>query len=78
MQNQLNQKQQFLSIAVKKSIIPDPAQSFRQHMLHDQMQEIFPFKGSISRIAALAFNIFKRDPAVLIGNDIFFADNTTV
>ena len=78
MQNQLDQSQQFFCIPVKKPIVPDPPEPFGQHMLHDQMQKVLAVEGPISCIAGLAFSIFKRDPAVLIGNDIFLADHAPV
>jgi len=62
----------FFCIAVEKPIVPDPSEPFGQHMLHDQMQEVLPFKGAITYVAGLAFNILKSHSAVLIGNDIFF------
>ena len=78
MQNQLNQEQRFFCIAVKKPVISDPPEPFGQNMLHDQMQKVLAFEGAISCLAGLAFSIFKRDPAVLIGNDIFLTDHAPV
>ena len=58
---------------MKKPIVSDPSKSFGQNVLHDQLQKSFPFKSAVLRIPGLAFNILKSNPAVLIGNDIFFA-----
>ncbi len=63
---------------MKKPVIPDPPESFGQKVLHDQMQKVLTFKASMSGFAGLAFNIFKGHPAVLIGNDIFFAEHAAV
>ncbi len=78
MQNQLYQKQLFFCITMNKPIVSDPSQPFGQNMLHDQVQKIHPFESAISYIAGLAFNILKSYLALLIGNDIFFTDNTPV
>jgi len=78
MQNQLHQRQQFLCITMKKPIVPDPPKPFGQHMLHDQAQKILSFEGAILCIAGFAFNILKGYLAILIGNNIFFTDNTTI
>jgi hypothetical protein len=47
-------------------------------MLHDQVQKVLPFEGAISGIAGFAFNILESYLTILIGNDIFFTDNTPV
>jgi len=78
MQNQLYQKQHFFCITMKKPIVSDPAKPFGQNMLHDQMQKILSFEDAISCISGLAFNVLKSYPTILIGNNIFFADNTAV
>ena len=78
MQNQLYQKQQFFRITMKKPIVSNSSKPLGEHMLNDQMQKVLPFKGAISYIAGLAFNILKSYPAILIGNDILFTDNAPV
>ena len=63
---------------MKKPIVPDPPKPLGQHMMHDQMQKVFAVKGAITSIPGFAFSIFKRDPAILIGNDIFLVDHAPV
>lgn len=43
-------------------------------MLQDELQKVFAVEGATTRFAGLAFRIPECNPAVLIGDDIFFAD----
>ena len=63
---------------MKKAIVSNPSEPFGQHMLDDQVQKIFTFKGTISCIGGLAFNILKSYLAILIWNDIFSTDNAAI
>jgi len=51
---------------MKETKVSDPSKSFGEHMLHDQMQKVLAFKGTVARIAGFAFNILKSYPAILI------------
>ena len=46
-QDQLNQSQQFLGIAMEEPEIPDSPEPFGQDMLNDQKQEVLSVKSSI-------------------------------
>ncbi len=47
-------------------------------MTHEQVQEIFTFKGSTAHLFGFAVNIPEGDLALLVGNDIAFADHSLV
>lgn len=47
-------------------------------MFHYQLQEILTFEGAVFSITSLAFNILESHLTILIGNNIFLANNTTV
>jgi hypothetical protein len=78
MQDQLYQFQQFFCVAVQKAEIPDSSKPFGEYMLQDQLQKVLSFESFIADFPGFAFRIPERNPAVLIGNDIVFADDAPV
>ena len=78
MQNHLNQLQNFFSIAVQKAIVSDPTKPFWQNMLQNEPEKVFAFGHTVAGFAAAAFNVFKGDASVLVGDDIFFTDDAPV
>ena len=78
LENHLYQEEQFLGITVKKAVIPYPAKSPGQHMTQNQVQEIFTFKGSTAHLLGFAVNIPEGNLAILVSNDIAFADYSPV
>mgnify|MGYP003594843989 CR=1 FL=1 len=63
---------------MQKAIISHPAKAFRQDMLKDKPKEVFPFEGAGTDVAGAAFDIFKGDMAIFIGNDVVFGDDAPV
>ena len=47
-------------------------------MLKDKPKEVFPFEGAVTDVAGAAFDIFKGDMAIFIGNDVVFGDDAPV
>ena len=78
MQDQLHQLQQFFRVTAKKAVIPHPSKAPGQDMLQYESQKVLSGKGAIADLAGVAFRIFESDPAVLIGDDVFFADHAPV
>jgi hypothetical protein len=70
--------QQFFRIAMKKSEVAHPSKSFWENMLQDKLKKVLAFEGAMADFAGLAFRILESNPAVLIGNDIFFTDYAPV
>jgi hypothetical protein len=78
LQNELNQGQQLLCVAVQEAVVSDPAKAFGQNMLQDKPQEIVAFEGTVERFAGTALDVLEGDLAVLIGDDALFTDDAPV
>jgi hypothetical protein len=78
LQNQLNQGQQLLGVAMQKAIISGSTKAFGQNMLQYQPQEVFTFDGAAAGLAGTAFDVFEGDVAILIRHDIAFTDDAPV
>ena len=78
MQNELNKREEFLGITVKKAVVSYSPEPFWQHMLYDEMQELFPRECAEFCVTSLALNVLECDLAVVIRNNILLTDYTTV
>ena len=63
---------------MQKAIVSGPAKAFWQNMLQDKPQEVFAFGGAVAGFASTAFEVFKGDVAISIGEDIGFTDDASV
>lgn len=63
---------------MKEPVVSNSPEPFGQDMLQDQVQKVLPFEGSMAGFSGTAFNILESHPAILVGNDILFADNPPV
>ena len=63
---------------MKEPVITDSAKPFWEDMPDDEAQKILSFEGAITRLAGAAFDIPEGYLTILIWNDIFFADDTSV
>ena len=77
-QNPLYQGQEFSGIAVQKPVVPDSPKSFGQNMLEHPPQEVFALQALGSDLTGAALGVPKVHLAILVGNDIVFADDTPV
>ena len=78
LQDQLNQRQQFLGVAMQKAIVSGAAKGFGQNMLQDKPQEVLAFSAAVTGMAGTGFDIFESDFALLIGDDIVLTDDASV
>lgn len=78
LQDQLNQGQQLLCVAVQEAAVSAPAKAFGQNMLQNKPQEVVAFESTVERFAGTALEVFEGDIAVLIGDDALFADDAPV
>jgi len=78
LQDQLNQGQELFGIAMQKAIVSSPTEAFWQNMLQDKPQEVFGLAGAVKGFAGTAFDVFKGNVAVSIGDDIVFGDDAPV
>ena len=63
---------------MQKAIISDTAKAFWQNMLQNEPEKVFSFGRTVACFAATAFDVFKCDVAILVGDDIFFTDDAPV
>ena len=78
MQNELDKREQFLGITMKKAVVPHSPKPFWQHMLHDETQELFAWESAEFCRTSLAINILECDLPILVGNNIFLTDHAAV
>jgi hypothetical protein len=78
LQNQLRQKEQFFCVSMEKSIVPDPAKPFGQHMLHEKAQEVLAFERAPAGLTAAAFDVLESHLDVFVGEDVFFAEDSAI
>ena len=63
---------------MQKAIVSDPTKPLWQNMLHNEPEKVFAFDCTAAGFAAAAFDVFKCDVAILVGDDIFFTDDAPV
>ena len=63
---------------MQKAIVSGAAKALGQNVLQDQPQEVFALGGAVTCFAGTAFDVLKGDIAVLVGDDIIFADDAPV
>ena len=78
MQNELDKREQFLGITMKKAVVPHSPKPFWQHMLHDEVQELFPREFAKFCRLGLAIDVLECDLPILVGNNIFLTDHSSV
>ena len=78
MQDQLNKCPDFSGVAVEETIIPNAPEAPWQHVFEDELKEIFTLEGFVSNLTGGAVMILERDFTVMAGNDVFFADDSSV
>jgi hypothetical protein len=78
LQDQLNQGQQLLCVAMQEAVVSDSAKTFGQDMLQDKPHEIVAFHGAVEHFSGTAVDVFEGDFAALIGDDAIFTDDAPV
>ena len=63
---------------MQKAIVSGAAKALGQNMLQYQPQEVFALEATVAGFAGTAFDVLKGDTAVLVGDDIIFADDASV
>lgn len=63
---------------MKEPVITHPAEAFGKNMLQYELQKILAGKSAVAGPAGLAFRILEGDPAVFVGDNVFFADYAPV
>ena len=66
MQDQLDKKEYFLCITVKKPIVSHSPKSSWEHMLHNEMQKLFAWKSTEFCLTGLALNVLERDLSIVV------------
>ena len=63
---------------MQKAVISEPTKTLGQNMLQNEPKEVFAFGGTVAGFAGTAFDVFKCDIAVLIGDDTAFTNDAPV
>ena len=63
---------------MQEAIVTHASEAFRQDMLEDKHQEVGTGQGACFRNTRARFEIFESHPAVLIGEDVFLADDPAI
>lgn len=66
MQNELDKREQFLGIPMKKPVVPHSPKPFGQHMLYNEMQELFAWEFAEFCRTGLAISVLECDLPILV------------
>jgi len=59
---------------MKKAIIPHPPESFWEHMLQQEVEEILTFQGPEPGVSGPAFDVLESNLPIFVSDNVLFSE----